>query len=46
MDCINLIAMQADLTEVDDLEPLFDYRRVQPHNLVFLDGMFYFIFPQ
>ncbi|KAL9456824.1 hypothetical protein AB3S75_005951 [Citrus x aurantiifolia] len=29
--------MQADLTEVDDLEPLFDYRRVQPHNLVFLD---------
>lgn len=27
----------ADLTEVDDLEPLFDYRRVQPHNLVFLD---------
>ncbi|KDO76866.1 hypothetical protein CISIN_1g0274921mg, partial [Citrus sinensis] len=27
----------ADLTEVDDLEPLFDYRRVQPHNLVFFD---------
>lgn len=27
----------ADLTEVDDLEPLFDYHRVQPHNLVFLD---------
>lgn len=27
----------ADLTEADDLEPLFDYRRVQPHNLVSLD---------
>ncbi|KAJ4709858.1 Small ubiquitin-related modifier like [Melia azedarach] len=27
----------ADLTEIDDLEPLFDYHRVQPHNLVSLD---------